>query len=193
MKRVAILISGGGSNMQALARDMVGDHPARVVLVAANTPGAKGLAVAAAMGLAVVAVDHRSYDRAGFEAALLEPLLAAAPDVLCLAGFMRVLSADFLRHFEGRVLNIHPSLLPKYKGLHTHERALAAGDTQAGCCVHQVVAELDAGLILGRALVPIRSDDTAETLAARVLVQEHRLYPAVLRRFLNGETEELTL
>ncbi len=193
MKRVAILISGGGSNMQALVRDMVGDHPGRVVLVASNDPAAKGLTVAKAMGIPVAAVDHRAYDRAGFEAALLEPLLAAAPDVVCLAGFMRVLSAQFLRRFEGRILNIHPSLLPKYPGLHTHERALAAKDTRAGCSVHLVTAELDAGPILGQAVVAILPGDTPQTLAERVLRQEHRLYPAVLRRFLNGESGVLAL
>ena len=193
MKRVAILISGGGSNMQALVCDMVGDHPGRVVLVASNDPAAKGLTVAKAMGIPVAAVDHRAYDRAGFEAALLEPLLAAAPDVVCLAGFMRVLSAQFLRRFEGRILNIHPSLLPKYPGLHTHERALAAGDARAGCSVHQVTAELDAGPILGQAVVAILPGDTPQTLAERVLRQEHRLYPAVLRRFLNGESGVLAL
>ncbi|MEI2686208.1 MAG: phosphoribosylglycinamide formyltransferase [Cypionkella sp.] len=193
MKRVAILISGGGSNMQALVRDMVGDHPGRAVLVASDNPGATGLAVAAAMGIPVKAVDHRAYDRAGFEAALLEVLVAAAPDVVCLAGFMRVLSANFVHRFKGRMLNIHPSLLPNYPGLHTHARALAAGDKQTGCTVHQVTADLDAGPILGQAAIAIVPGDTVQSLAARVLVQEHRLYPAVLRRFLRGETAVLTL
>ena len=193
MKRVAILISGGGSNMQALVRDMVGDHPGRAVLVASDNPGATGLAVAAAMGIPVKAVDHRAYDRAGFEAALLEVLVAAAPDVVCLAGFMRVLSANFVHRFKGRMLNIHPSLLPNYPGLHTHARALAAGDKQTGCTVHQVTSDLDAGPILGQAAIAIVPGDTVQSLAARVLVQEHRLYPAVLRRFLRGETAVLTL
>ncbi|MBP9952296.1 MAG: phosphoribosylglycinamide formyltransferase [Cypionkella sp.] len=193
MKRVAILISGGGSNMQALVRDMVGDHPGRAVLVASDNPGATGLAVAAAMGIPVKAVDHRAYDRAGFEAALLEVLVSAAPDVVCLAGFMRVLSANFVHRFKGRMLNIHPSLLPNYPGLHTHARALAAGDKQTGCTVHQVTADLDAGPILGQAAIAIVPGDTVQSLAARVLVQEHRLYPAVLRRFLRGETAVLTL
>ena len=193
MKRVAILISGGGSNMAALLRDMLGDHPARAVLVASNDPGAGGLARAQAAGVAVAAVDHRPYgrDRAGFEAALLQPILAADPDIICLAGFMRVLTPGFVARFEGRMLNIHPSLLPKYPGLHTHQRALDAGDAQTGCTVHLVTPVLDLGPILGQAVVPVVVGDTVQTLAARVLVQEHRLYPAVLRRFANGVAEPL--
>lgn len=189
MKRVAILISGGGSNMLALCRDMVGDHPARPVLVASNDPAAAGLARAAEMGIATAAIDHRPFkgDRAAFEAALLAPLLAAKPDILCLAGFMRVLTPDFVARFEGRMLNIHPSLLPKYPGLHTHARALAAGDTEAGCTVHEVTAILDTGPLLGQARVPILPQDSEADLAARVLGQEHKLYPAVLRRFAQGD------
>ncbi|QPM89664.1 phosphoribosylglycinamide formyltransferase [Pseudooceanicola algae] len=185
MKRVAILISGGGSNMVRLLESMTGDHPARPVLVASNDPQAGGLTKAAAMGVPVAAVDHRPFgkDRAGFEAQLLEHLDAARPDILCLAGFMRILTPDFIRRFEGRMLNIHPSLLPKYKGLHTHARALEAGDAEAGCTVHEVTAELDSGAILGQARVPIQAGDTPDDLAARVLVEEHRLYPEVLRRF----------
>lgn len=195
MKRVAILISGGGSNMLALLRAMTGDHPARAVLVASNDPGAGGLTKARAQGIPTAAVDHRGFgrDRAAFEAELLKPILAAEPDILCLAGFMRVLTPDFVRRFEGRMLNIHPSLLPKYPGLHTHARALEAGDAEAGCTVHEVTAELDAGPILGQALVPILPGDTPETLAARVLVQEHRLYPAVLRRFAGGDRTPVML
>jgi len=134
-------------------------------------------------------VDHRPFgkDRAAFEAALLEPILAAQPDILLLAGFMRVLTPDFVARFQGRMLNIHPSLLPKYPGLHTHQRALDAGDAQAGCTVHEVTPVLDDGPILGQATVPVLADDTAETLAARVLVQEHLLYPSVLRRFALGD------
>jgi len=189
-QRVAILISGGGSNMLALLRDMAsGDHPARPVLVASNDPAATGLARAAAEGVPVAAVDHRPFkgDRAAFEAALLEPILAARPDILCLAGFMRVLTPAFVQRFAGRMLNIHPSLLPKYPGLHTHQRALDAGDAEAGCTVHEVTPVLDDGPILGQARVPVLPGDSAETLAARVLVQEHRLYPAVLRRFAAGD------
>ncbi|MEY3961478.1 MAG: phosphoribosylglycinamide formyltransferase [Paracoccaceae bacterium] len=196
MKRVAILISGGGSNMLALVRDMAaGQHPCTPVLVAANDPNAGGLAKAAALGIPTAAVDHRPFgrDRAAFEAALLRPILAAEPDILCLAGFMRILTPAFIRHFEGRMLNIHPSLLPKYPGLNTHQRALDAGDAEAGCTVHEVTAELDAGPILGQARVPVLPGDTAETLADRVLAQEHRLYPAVLRRFAMGDRVPLML
>lgn len=195
-KRVAILISGGGSNMLALLRDMEqAGHPARPVLVASNDPAATGLAKAAAQGVPTAAIDHRSYgrDRAAFEAALLDPLGAAEPDIVLLAGFMRVLTPDFVNRFAGRMLNIHPSLLPKYPGLHTHQRAIDAGDTQAGCTVHQVTPILDDGPILGQARVPVLADDTEATLSARVLVQEHRLYPAVLRRFAAGDTTPLFL
>lgn len=189
MKRVAILISGGGSNMVRLVEDMQGDHPARPVLVASNDPAAAGLARAAALGVPIAAVDHRQFkgDRAAFEAALLEPLLAARPDIICLAGFMRILTPGFIEQFEGRMLNIHPSLLPKYPGLHTHARAIEAGDAEAGATVHEVIPALDAGPILGQARVPILPGDTPETLAARVLIEEHRLYPAVLRRFVAGD------
>ncbi|PYC48200.1 phosphoribosylglycinamide formyltransferase [Litorivita pollutaquae] len=188
-KRVAILISGGGSNMVKLAQSMAGDHPARPVLVASNDPKAGGLDRAAEMGISTAAVDHRAFkgDRPAFEAALSAKIAAANPDIICLAGFMRVLTEGFVRHWEGRMINIHPSLLPLYKGLHTHQRALDAGDQEAGCTVHEVTAALDDGPILGQARVPIIAGDTAETLAARVLVQEHALYPAVLRRFAAGE------
>ncbi len=195
MKRVAILISGGGSNMRALVDSMTGDHPARCVLVASNDPSAAGLTLAAARGIATAAIDHRPFagDRAAFEAALLEPLLAAAPDIICLAGFMRVLTPGFVNRFAGRMLNIHPSLLPKYPGLHTHQRAIDAGDTEGGCTVHQVTSVLDDGPILGQATVPILPADTAESLSARVLVAEHRLYPAVLRRFAAGDAHVVIL
>ena len=195
MKRVAILISGGGSNMLALCDSMTGDHPARPVLVASNAPDAAGLARAAARGIATASVDHRAFrgDRAGFEAELIKPILAARPDILCLAGFMRVLSAEFVTRFAGRMLNIHPSLLPRYPGLDTHARALAAGEAEAGCTVHQVTAQLDAGPILGQARLPILPGDTPESLAARVLALEHRLYPAVLRRFCEDEHRPLIL
>lgn len=194
-KRVAILISGGGSNMVQLVRSMTGDHKARAVLVASNDPAAAGLARAAAMGIPTAAVDHRPFgrDRAAFEAALLEPLLAAQPDILCLAGFMRILTPDFVARFSGRMLNIHPSLLPKYPGLNTHARALAAGDAQAGATVHLVTPELDCGPILGQASVPVEPGDTPDTLAARVLTAEHRLYPLVLRRFAEGQTDRIDL
>lgn len=195
MKRVAILISGGGSNMVALAQSMRGDHPARTVLVASNDPDAAGLARAATLGLPAVAVDHRPFgrDREGFEAAILAPILAARPDIICLAGFMRVLTPGFVARFQGRMLNIHPSLLPKYPGLHTHRRALEAGDAEAGCTVHEVTQVLDDGPILGQARVAIRTGDTPATLAARVLYEEHRLYPAVLRRFAAGDRTPVML
>jgi phosphoribosylglycinamide formyltransferase-1 len=193
--RTGILISGGGSNMLRLVESMEGDHPARPVLVASNDPEAGGLKRAAALGIPTAAVDHRPFgaDRTAFEAELLKPLLAAEPDILCLAGFMRVLTPGFVARFEGRMLNIHPSLLPKYPGLHTHQRALDAGDAEAGCTVHEVTPVLDDGPILGQARVAVEPGDTAETLAARVLRQEHRLYPAVLRRFASGDRRPVTL
>lgn len=195
MKRVAILISGGGSNMVALLRDMAKDRAAVPVLVASNNPAAQGLDRAAALGVPASAVDHRAFagDRAAFEAALLAPLLAARPDIVCLAGFMRVLTPGFVDRFRGRILNIHPSLLPNYPGLHTHARALAAGDREAGCTVHEVTPVLDDGPILGQARVPVLPGDTEATLGARVLAMEHRLYPAVLRRFARGDHSPVLL
>ncbi|TMV08723.1 phosphoribosylglycinamide formyltransferase [Ruegeria sediminis] len=194
-KRVAILISGGGSNMVSLVDSMSGDHPARPCLVLSNEAQAGGLRKAADRGIPTAVVDHRPFagDRAAFEAELLKPLLAAEPDIVCLAGFMRVLTAGFVSRFQGRMLNIHPSLLPKYKGLHTHARALEAGDTEHGCTVHQVTAALDDGPILGQARVPVEPGDTPEILAARVLVWEHKLYPAVLRRFASGNSDPVLL
>lgn len=194
-KRVAILISGGGSNMVALAESMVGDHPARPVLVLSNDPGAGGLKRAEALGIPTASVDHRVFgkDRAAFEAALQAELEKARPDILCLAGFMRILTPEFIERWAGRMLNIHPSLLPKYRGLHTHARALEAGDSEHGCTVHEVTAELDGGPILGKARVPVLPGDTPETLAARVLPMEHRLYPAVLRRFASGDRSPVFL
>ncbi len=194
-RRIAILISGGGSNMLALARSMTGDHPARPCLVLSNDPEAAGLAKAAELGIPTAAVDHRPFkgDRAAFEAALLPHLEAARPDIIALAGFMRVLTPDFVARFEGRMLNIHPSLLPKYPGLDTHARALAAGDAEAGCSVHVVTPDLDSGPVLGQARVPVLPGDTPESLAARVLKQEHVLYPAVLRRFAAGDRRPVLL
>ncbi|WGW02836.1 phosphoribosylglycinamide formyltransferase [Tropicibacter oceani] len=195
MKKVAILISGGGSNMIKLVESMTGDHPARAVVVASNDPQAGGLQKAAAMGIATLAVDHRPFgkDRAAFEDALQQALAPYQPDIICLAGFMRVLTAGFVQPWAGRMLNIHPSLLPKYKGLHTHARALEAGDSEAGCTVHEVTPALDDGPILGQARVPVLPGDTPDALAARVLVQEHRLYPAVLRRFASGDRTPVLL
>ena len=194
-KQVAIFLSGGGSNMRALVTSMSNDHPARPALVLSNRADAGGIAWAAGQGIATEVVDHRPFgpDRAAFETALLEPILVAAPDILCLAGFMRVLTPAFVARFTGRMLNIHPSLLPRYPGLHTHQRALDAGDAEAGCTVHLVTAALDAGPILGQARVPILPGDSASSLAARVLAQEHRLYPAVLRRFATGDLTPIFL
>ena len=195
MKRVAILISGGGSNMLALVRDMGQGGYATPVLVASNDPAATGLEKAAAQGIPIAAVDHRPYgrDREAFETALAERIDAAQPDILCLAGFMRILTPGFIRRYEGKMLNIHPSLLPQYPGLHTHARALAAGDQEGGCTVHEVTADLDAGPILGQARVPVLPGDTEDSLAARVLAQEHRLYPQVLRRFVAGDRRPVLL
>lgn len=181
--------------MLALARDMTGDHPCRPVLVASNDPFAGGLERAAALGIPTTAVDHRAFgkDRAGFEKVLAAKLDAARPDILCLAGFMRILTPAFVARYRGSMLNIHPSLLPKYPGLHTHARAIAAGDAEAGCTVHEVIADLDSGPILGQARLPILPGDTADTLAARVLPMEHRLYPAVLRRFAVGDRTPVIL
>lgn len=195
MKRVAILISGGGSNMVALAQSMTGDHPARPVLVLANDPLAGGLAKARAIGIPTAAVDHRDFnkDRSAFEDVLHAQLEAAKPDIVCLAGFMRILTAEFTAKWGGRMLNIHPSLLPKYKGLHTHQRALDAGDSEHGCTVHEVTAALDDGPILGQARMPVLASDTPESLAARLLPLEHQLYPAVLARYAAGDRTPLHL
>jgi phosphoribosylglycinamide formyltransferase-1 len=194
-RRVAILLSGGGSNMVALADSMTGDHPARPVVVLSNRADAGGLQKAAARGIATEVVDHRPFgeDRASFEDALHERLMAHAPDIICLAGFMRVLTEGFVSRWRGRMINIHPSLLPKYRGLNTHARALDAGEAEAGCTVHEVTAALDDGPLLGQARVPVRAGDTPDTLAARVLEAEHQLYPAVLRRFAAGDRTQVHL
>ncbi len=184
-RRVGILISGGGSNMVALVKSMTGDHPARPVLVVSNDPEASGLEKARALGVATAVVDHRLFgkDRADFEAELDRVLREAGVEIVCLAGFMRILTPEFTRKWAGRMLNIHPSLLPLYKGLHTHARALEAGDGEHGCSVHEVTAELDGGPILGQARIAIDAGDTAQSLAVRLLPMEHALYPAVLRRY----------
>lgn len=196
MRHVAILISGGGSNMLALLDAMEApDHPAAPCLVLSNDPAAAGLAKAAARGVPTAALDHRPFgkDRAAFEAGLQEILKSHGADLICLAGFMRVLTEGFVSRWQGRMLNIHPSLLPKYRGLHTHARALEAGDTEHGCTVHEVTSELDGGPILGQARIPVIAGDTPESLAARVLVMEHRLYPAVLRRYAAGNRDFVLL
>ena len=195
--RVAILISGGGSNMVALVRAMLDDpdHPAEPVLVLSNDPAAKGLEHAAALGVPTAAVDHKPFkgDRAAFEAELAKPLAAAGAELLCLAGFMRVLTTPFIESWRGRMLNVHPSILPLFTGLHTHARALEAGMAVHGCTVHEVTPELDAGPILGQAVIGVRAGDTPETLAARLLPVEHLLYPAVLRRFAAGDRRKLAI
>ena len=193
--RVAILISGGGSNMVSLVRSMTGDHPGRPCLVLSNRPGAKGLDRARDLGVATAVVDHTRFpgDRHAFEAELHRALTDAGAEIVCLAGFMRVLTPEFVSRWSGRMLNIHPSLLPKYPGLDTHARAIEAGDTEAGCSVHEVTAELDAGPVLGQARVPVLPGDTPDTLAARVLAEEHRLYPLVLRRFVEGDRTPVLL
>lgn len=194
MKRVAILISGGGSNMVALVDSMAGDHPARPALVLSNVPGAGGLTKAEARGIATAMVDHRDFrDRESFEAEVDRRLREVDTDIVCLAGFMRILTPGFVAEWEGRMLNIHPSLLPKYPGLNTHARALEAGDREAGATVHEVTADLDAGPILGQARVPVLPGDTPDALAARVLPMEHRLYPAVLRRYASGNRTPVCL
>jgi phosphoribosylglycinamide formyltransferase-1 len=194
-KRVAIFISGGGSNMRALVASMTGDHPARPALVVSNTADAGGIAWARAQGIATEVVDHRPFkgDRAAFESEIAARLAPHAIDIICFAGFMRVLTAGFVTPWQGRMLNIHPSLLPKYRGLDTHARALAAGEREAGCTVHEVTPALDDGPILGQARVPVLPGDTPQTLAARVLEQEHILYPAVLRRFAQGDHTQVML
>lgn len=184
-KRVVVFISGGGSNMVALADACAApDFPAEIVAVISDKPTAGGLAKAADRGIATYVFERRGYaSKAEHEAAILATLATLAPDIICLAGYMRLLSGDFIRPYEGRILNIHPSLLPLFPGLHTHQRALDAGMMVAGCTVHFVTEGMDEGPILGQAAVPVLANDTAASLAGRVLRQEHRIYPQVLRRF----------
>lgn len=181
--------------MRALVDSMTGDHPARPCVILSNNADAGGIDWARGHGLATEIVDHRPHgaDRAGFEAQLSARLEPHAPDLICLAGFMRVLTAGFVTPWQGRMLNIHPSLLPKYRGLHTHARALAAGESEHGCTVHEVTAALDDGPILGQARVQVAAQDTPDTLAAKVLAQEHILYPAVLRAFVRGDRAPILL
>lgn len=186
--RVGILISGRGSNMQALiAACRAPDFPAEVALVVSNDPTARGLAVAAEAGVATKIVNNRSFaDRAGFDAALDAALKEAGVELVCLAGFMRLLTERFVAAWRDRMINIHPSLLPAYPGLDTHERVLADGGRFTGCTVHFVRHTTDTGPIIAQAVVPIRPDDTPGSLAARVLVQEHRIYPLALRLVAEG-------
>jgi phosphoribosylglycinamide formyltransferase-1 len=188
MKNIVILISGRGSNMQAIVdADIPG---ARIAAVIANRPDAVGLAWAAARGIATVGLDHKQFaSREAFDAQLAAEIDAFAPDLVVLAGFMRILTPAFTARYEGRMLNIHPSLLPSFPGLHTHQRAIDMCCKVAGCTVHFVTAELDHGPIVAQAVVPVLDDDTETTLAARVLQQEHRLYPEAVRRFAAGELQ----
>jgi len=194
MKRIVILISGGGSNMAAIVRAAEReDWPRRlgvgIAAVLSNRPQAGGLATAQAHGIATQVLDHRDFaTREAFDDALARAIDAYAPDLVVLAGFMRILGAAFVARYAGRLLNIHPSLLPAFTGLHTHQRAIDAGCRFAGCTVHLVTAELDVGPILDQAVVPVLAGDTADSLAARVLTQEHLIYPrAVLTHMLSKE------
>ena len=183
-RRTAILISGRGTNMAALiAAARNPSYPAEIALVISNIPSAKGLEIAEAAGIKTLIVSHKEYsDKSMFEEKILQALNEARIELVCLAGFMRVLSASFLSHFEGRILNIHPSLLPAYRGLDTHKRALADGAKEHGCTVHIVVPELDAGPIIAQVKVPVLESDTEETLSARVLAAENNLYPDALAK-----------
>jgi phosphoribosylglycinamide formyltransferase 1 len=187
-QRIVILISGRGSNMEAIVRACAAEAwPAAVVAVIANRPAAAGLAFAAGHGIATAVVDHHAFaGREAFDAALAQAIEAHAPDLVLLAGFMRILGAAFVRRFEGRLLNIHPSLLPAFPGLHTHRRALQAGCKLAGATVHFVTPELDHGPIVMQSVVPVLPGDDEATLAARVLATEHRIYPQSVRWFVEG-------
>lgn len=180
--RTAILISGRGSNMMALVEAArAAEYPAEIVCVVANTTDAKGLEFAAANGIATRVIDHKAFpSREAFEKALDAYLRSMNVEAMALAGFMRVLTAGFIAGWDGRMINIHPSLLPAYKGLHTHERAIADGAKVHGCSVHLVTPELDGGPVLLQAEVPVLPEDTADVLAARVLTEEHRIYPQAL-------------
>lgn len=181
--RIAILISGRGTNMQALLDACASDnYPAEVAIVISNRPKAAGLQRAIDVGVTVAVVDNKDFEtREAFDEALSERLKLAEVDYVCLAGFMRILTPQFVSDWYGRLINIHPSLLPSFKGLHVHERMISAGVKIGGCTVHFVSAEMDDGPIIGQAAVPVLPNDTPETLAARILEQEHRLYPQALR------------
>ena len=187
-RRVGVLISGRGSNLAALIEACKApDYPAEIVAVLSNRPEAPGLAFAAAAGIEARAIDHRAYpSRAAFEDELQSALEAARVELICNAGFMRLLTAPFVERWRDRHLNIHPSLLPAFKGLHTHERVLAAGVRITGCTVHFVRHEMDSGPIVAQAAVPVLCDDTPDTLAQRVLQAEHTLYPLALRLVASG-------
>ena len=185
---VVVLLSGTGSNLQALIDStLTGDSPVRIAAVISNRSDAYGLQRARDAGIQTRSLDHKAFEgREAFDQALIELIDAFEPKLVVLAGFMRILSADFVRHYEGRLLNIHPSLLPKHKGMHTHQRALDAGDSEHGCTVHFVTEELDGGPLVVQAVVPVESGDSAQTLAQRVHTQEHRIYPLAVRWFVEG-------
>ena len=179
--KIAVFISGGGTNMAALLyASRAADCPFEIALVASNNPQAGGLALARAEGVATFALPHKGIPRADHDAAMEAEALRAGAQFIALAGYMRILSGEFVGRWQGRMVNIHPSLLPKFTGLHTHERALAAGDSHGGCTVHLVTADLDEGPVLGQTPVAILPGDTADTLAARVLIAEHQLYARCL-------------
>ena len=188
MKRIVVLLSGRGSNLEAIAQRCADESwPARVVAVLSNRADAPGLACAGAQGLATQALDHRAHaSRGDFDTALAAAIDAHEPDLVVLAGFMRILGDGFVRRYAGRMLNIHPSLLPAFPGLHTHRRAIEAGCQVAGATVHFVTPELDHGPIVAQAVVPVKADDTPESLADRVLAAEHALYPLAVRWFVDG-------
>ncbi|MDD2046358.1 phosphoribosylglycinamide formyltransferase [Pseudomonas putida] len=185
---VVVLLSGTGSNLQALIDSVrTGDSPVRIRAVISNRADAYGLQRARDAGIDTAVLDHKAFEgREAFDAALVELIDGYQPQLVVLAGFMRILSAGFVRHYQGRLLNIHPSLLPKYKGLHTHQRALEAGDKEHGCSVHFVTEELDGGPLVVQAVIPVELDDTPERLAQRVHSQEHQIYPLAVRWFAEG-------
>lgn len=189
MKRIVLLISGRGSNMEAIVRACAEQGwPATIAAVIANRPDAQGLQFAAGRGIATAVVDHKAFgSREAFDDALAAAIDAHAPDLVVLAGFMRILGAGFVRRYEGRMLNIHPSLLPAFAGLHTHERAIEAGCKATGATVHFVTPELDHGPIVMQSVVPLHPDDDADALAARVLATEHVIYPLSVRWFVEGK------
>jgi len=191
MKNIVVLISGRGSNMEAIVRRCAGEGwPARVAAVISNRADAAGLVFAREQGIATAVVEHRAFaSREAFDAALANAIDAYAPDVVALAGFMRILTAAFVQRFDGRLVNIHPSLLPLFPGLHTHARAIEAGCKVAGATVHFVTGDLDHGPIIAQAVVPVLAVDTEASLAARVLEQEHVLYPRAIRWLVEGKLE----
>ena len=187
MKRIVILISGRGSNMEAILKARL---PLQIAAVISNEPGAKGLTAAQSLGISTIVVPHRAFaGRAAFDAALSAEIDRYQPDLIVLAGFMRVLTEGFVKRYWGRMINIHPSLLPSFPGLHTHQRALDAGVRIHGCTVHFVTPGLDSGPILIQAAVPVHADDDEDTLAARVLTEEHRIYPQAIRWFCEGRVQ----